>query len=561
MQRLLLLATITLLVALATLTACSDTTPATEEVPTPTQVSSGTAAPASTDAPVSTQAPTERPTAAPRATPASPPAPEPTTTPAPPGVLAPLRLQDSGAMLSELADTELECIGDDPEKLARSLAGPGQASREEQAKFIGCLEDETIARLFLAGFVPGPGPLSQETSDCVRAGFAVIDPRTVMTAGMEGDPGRAMAGSMTALSVTIACLNDEEWDAAASMMGMRPEEREGMRCLLDQLGGPGQMAEAMKAAGEGDFTGLAQAGADCGLEDMGPVRDQAPVTPPPTPTATGEAPTTPVPATATSTPVPTRAAPTPTLVITVAPIPEDIPDYDRDDWKHWVDEDGDCQDARQEVLITESLVSVSFKTDRECRVETGRWYGAFTGVYTDDPGDLDIDHLVPLKNAHLSGGWRWDADMREEYANYLQEENHLIAVTKGANRSKGAKGPEEWGPPDLDYWCQYATDWTEVKARWGLTMTMRESEIVMDILGTCEDPPAVEVRKSLGTTMESLKLEPTEEPVSSVYGSCEEATEAGEQRVQGSKGEGRGFPKAMVPSARDGDGDGVVCES
>ena len=190
-------------------------------------------------------------------------------------------------MLSELADTELECIGDDPEKLARSLAGPGQASREEQAKFIGCLADETIARLFLAGFVPGPGPLSQETSDCVRAGFAVIDPRTVMTAGIEGDPGRAMAGSMTALSVTIACLNDEEWDAAASMMGMRPEEREGMRCLLDQLGGPGQMAEAMKAAGEGDFTGLAQAGADCGLEDMGPVRDQAPVTPPPTPTATG----------------------------------------------------------------------------------------------------------------------------------------------------------------------------------------------------------------------------------------------------------------------------------
>ena len=63
----------------------------------------------------------------------------------------------------------------------------------------------------------------------------------------------------------------------------------------------------------------------------------------------------PVPATATSTPVPTRAAPTPTLVITVAPIPADIPDYDRDDWKHWVDEDGDCQDARQEVLITESL--------------------------------------------------------------------------------------------------------------------------------------------------------------------------------------------------------------
>ena len=29
--------------------------------------------------------------------------------------------------------------------------------------------------------------------------------------------------------------------------------------------------------------------------------------------------------------------PAATLVITIAPIPADIPEYDRDDWKHWVD--------------------------------------------------------------------------------------------------------------------------------------------------------------------------------------------------------------------------------
>ncbi len=44
------------------------------------------------------------------------------------------------------------------------------------------------------------------------------------------------------------------------------------------------------------------------------------------------------------------------------------------------------------------------------------------------------------------------------------------------------------------------------------------------------------------------------------YASCQEAEAAGESRVQGSNGPGRGFPKSMVPSARDGDGDGVVCE-
>ena len=380
---------------------------------------------------------------------------------------------------------------------------------------------------------------------------------------------------MTALSVTIACLNDEEWEAAASMTGMQPEEREGMRCLLDQLGGSGEMAEAMKAAGEGDLTDLATAGADCGL-DMEPAPGQATATPPLTPTATVEAPNpvstpvpatatpTPVPATATPTPVPTMAAPTATttLVITVAPIPADIPEYDRRDWKHWTDADGDCQDARQEVLVEESLDEVTFETDRKCRVETGRWYGAFTGVYVEDPGDLDIDHLVPLKNAHLSGAWRWDAEMREEYANDLSDPDHLIAVTAGANRSKGAKGPEEWGPPDLDYFCQYATDWTEVKARWQLTMTKVESEIVMDILVICENPPDVEVEvwEALGTATGEHKPEPTEELQNSVYGSCEEAESAGEQRVQGSRGGGRGVPKAMVPSARDGDGDGIVCE-
>ena len=43
-------------------------------------------------------------------------------------------------------------------------------------------------------------------------------------------------------------------------------------------------------------------------------------------------------------------------------------------------------------------------------------------------------------------------------------------------------------------------------------------------------------------------------------GSYEGAAEAGESRCQGSQGGGLGFPKAMVPDARDGDGDGVVCE-
>ena len=294
---------------------------------------------------------------------------------------------------------------------------------------------------------------------------------------------------------------------------------------------------------------------------------------------------TPVSSAETATPIPTRepttATPAPatglatSFAIAVAPNPADILEYSRSHWKHWIDEDGDCQDARQEVLISESLVDVTFESERGCRVETGRWYGAFTGIYVDTPGDLDIDHLVPLKNAHDSGGWAWSAARKQEYANYLGDPDHLIAVTKGANRSKGAKGPGGWRPPDEGYWCQYATDWTEVKAEWGLTMTQTETEAVIDMLDTCEEPVEVKEEEAEGTegmdssgqgtekqTMATPTLVPESEPEmnTSVYGSCEEAVDAGESRVQGSAGAGRGFPKAMVPSARDGDGDGVVCE-
>ena len=51
--------------------------------------------------------------------------------------------------------------------------------------------------------------------------------------------------------------------------------------------------------------------------------------------------------------------------------------------------------------------------------------------------------------------------------------------------------------------CQYAVDWTEIKYRWDLTMTEREWEAVMEMLGTCENPPEVEVLDMSGASSPS----------------------------------------------------------
>ena len=151
-------------------------------------------------------------------------------------------------------------------------------------------------------------------------------------------------------------------------------------------------------------------------------------------------------AAATSTP----ESATTTLTIRAAPVPTNLPAYDRNDWGSWTDADGDCQDTRQEVLIAEG-VNLTYADANQCRVASGEWTGAYTGQTFTDPGDLDIDHMVPLRNAHNSGGSDWDQARRRVYYNDLSKPEHLIAVSASANRSKGARGPEDWKPSDSSY--------------------------------------------------------------------------------------------------------------
>ena len=91
----------------------------------------------------------------------------------------------------------------------------------------------------------------------------------------------------------------------------------------------------------------------------------------PEPTTTPTAVLQPLSANLAPTPIAIHTSELKLLKVAVAEIPDNLPEYDRHDWKHWTDADDDCQDARQEALVAESRTGPSFRTDRKCRVTSG----------------------------------------------------------------------------------------------------------------------------------------------------------------------------------------------
>ena len=184
------------------------------------------------------------------------------------GGIAPLRMNDPEAIASELSEEELACIAgvDDIDTLLQLLAAPEQASPEQQTQLVGCLEDETLLRLFLTGFIGESGSLSAESSACIRAGMEGVNLRSVMLAGEAGDEEAAMIGGMSALFLTLGCLNEEEFTAAAPALDMSPEDRESLQCVLAQLGGAEGMAQTLGSGGEAGFMALFGAAIGCGLQ-------------------------------------------------------------------------------------------------------------------------------------------------------------------------------------------------------------------------------------------------------------------------------------------------------
>jgi len=160
-----------------------------------------------------------------------------------------------------------------------------------------------------------------------------------------------------------------------------------------------------------------------------------------------------------------------------------IPDYDRSEWKHWIDSDQDCQNTRHELLLRESLEPVTFKTSSQCIVVTGLWFGQYLGVVFSESSDLDLDHIIPLKWAHDHGGWRWSAKDKQRFANDYQ---NLILVDDGRNQSKGAKGPGDWMPDNSAYHCMYVFRWSYLIDKYNLSASQVDKDKINTSMSECD---------------------------------------------------------------------------
>ncbi|MES3007139.1 MAG: DUF1524 domain-containing protein [Pseudomonadota bacterium] len=160
-----------------------------------------------------------------------------------------------------------------------------------------------------------------------------------------------------------------------------------------------------------------------------------------------------------------------------------LPSYERSQWRHWEDFDGDCQNARQELLIAQSLAAIHFTNARGCTVAMGQWFDPYTGKQFVQASDVDIDHVIPLKYAHEHGGARWSPLTKKLFAN---DPENLLIVDDGENQSKGASGPAQY-LPRAEYQCEYARRWQTIAAKYELQLARQDMQTLTTIQRDCGD--------------------------------------------------------------------------
>ena len=150
----------------------------------------------------------------------------------------------------------------------------------------------------------------------------------------------------------------------------------------------------------------------------------------------------------------------------------------------WKDFDGDKCNQRQDALARD-MSKVRFADAKRCQVASGTLNDRYTGRtirWKTGTGSVDIDHVVALKNAWISGAQRLSQAQRLKLAN---DPLNLIAADSSANRAKGSSNAAEWLPKHKAFRCQYVATQISVKKKYALSVTAAEKAAMSRVLATC----------------------------------------------------------------------------
>ncbi|MCC2680377.1 MAG: hypothetical protein K0R29_2953 [Pseudobdellovibrio sp.] len=155
--------------------------------------------------------------------------------------------------------------------------------------------------------------------------------------------------------------------------------------------------------------------------------------------------------------------------------------YKRDvQYGSWLKDKDSCLNTRAKVLQRDSSTNVTFLPNG-CTVDAGSWDDPYTGKLHEKAKDIQIDHVVALKNSYMTGGHEWSSAKRCLYANYMGNNFHLLSVNGPENLKKGDTTPSQYVPPNKAYTCEFLKNWLSIKTIWALRITPKEGDAIQKI--------------------------------------------------------------------------------
>jgi hypothetical protein len=159
-------------------------------------------------------------------------------------------------------------------------------------------------------------------------------------------------------------------------------------------------------------------------------------------------------------------------------------EYRRDEFgSGWLDIEG-C-DTRN-IILNRDMKDVVVN-DR-CQVVSGVLYDPYTNQKIDfvrgntTSEAVQIDHVVPLANAWVTGAQNMSTQERIAFANDPLE---LLAVEGKANQQKSSHDASQWLPENQSFVCQYVARQVAIKLRYDLWLTYSEHQAMRKRLQKC----------------------------------------------------------------------------